>query len=70
MGGFYNAAVKPEGRGKGVATAMARQRIMDAKELEIDHISIILMADAMARGYCEKLGFKDCCEITPYLIKD
>ncbi len=68
LGGFYNAAVKPDARGKGIATAMACQRVRDAKELGIDYVSIILMADAMARGYCKKMGFKDICQITPYLI--
>ncbi len=70
LGGFYNAAVKPEARGRGIATAMACQRVKDAKELGIDYITIILMADAMARGYCEKMGFKDICRIIPYLITD
>lgn len=68
-GGFYNACVLPDFRKNGVATAMACHRIQVAKSLGLENISIILMSDAMARGYCEQLGFKNYHTLTPYFIK-
>lgn len=68
-GGFYNACVLPEFRKNGVATAMACHRIQVAKGIGLKNISIILMSDAMARGYCEQLGFKNHKTMTPYFIK-
>ncbi len=68
-GGFYNACVLPEFRNKGVGTAMACYRIKIAKELGLKNISIVLMSDAKARSYCEKLGFQNQSTQTPYFIK-
>ncbi|MBA2710515.1 MAG: GNAT family N-acetyltransferase [Tatlockia sp.] len=68
-GGFYNACVLPEFRKKGVGTAMACHRITIAKEIGLQNISIVLMSDAKARGYCEKLGFQNLSTLTPYFIK-
>lgn len=67
-GGFYHACVLPEFRNKGVATAMANYRIRIAKELGLQYLSIILEADAMAKGYCDRLGFKHYQSMTPYYI--
>ena len=67
-GGFYNACVLPQYRKSGVATAMACHRIEVSKTIGLDYLSIILMSDAMTRGYCTKLGFKDCKTLTPYFI--
>lgn len=68
-GGFYNACVLPDFRKHGVATAMACHRIQVARNLGLENISIILMSDAMARGYCEQLGFKNYQTMTPYFIR-
>lgn len=68
-GGFYNACVLPQYRNLGVATAMACHRIETSKTLGLEYLSIILMSNAMARGYCKKLGFNDCKTLTPYFIK-
>jgi len=69
VGGFYNACVLPKYRNLGVAMVMACSRIKMARNLGLKYLSILLMSDAMARGYCEKLGFKDCQTMTPYYIK-
>lgn len=69
VGGFYNACVVPKFRKQGVGMAMACHRIKIAKELGLDYLSILLMSDAMARGYCEKVGFKNYHTMTPYYIK-
>ncbi len=68
-GGFYNAGVIPKFRKSGIGTAMACHRIHAARELGLDYLSIVLMSDAMARGYCERLGFKNYQPMTPYFIK-
>ncbi|WP_419421498.1 GNAT family N-acetyltransferase (plasmid) [Legionella sp. D16C41] len=67
-GGFYNACVLPEFRKKGVGTSMAYHRIQKAKDIGLESLSIVLMSDVMARGYCEKLGFKDYQTMTPFYI--
>lgn len=68
-GGFYNACVLPEFRKSGVGTAMANHRVSVAKTLGLQYLSIVLMSDAMARGYCEKLGFTNHKTMTPYYIR-
>lgn len=68
-GGLYNACVLPEFRKRGVGTAMASHRINIAKQLELKYLSIILMSTAMARGYCERLGFKNYATLTPYFVQ-
>lgn len=68
-GGFYNACVLPEFRKSGIATAMASHRVNAAKKLGLEYLSIVLMSDAMARGYCEKLGFINHKTMTPYYIR-
>ncbi|MDQ5920622.1 MAG: hypothetical protein QG673_678 [Pseudomonadota bacterium] len=68
-GGIYNVFVYPEFRKLGVATAMACANINLARELGMEHISIVLMPDAMARGYSEKLGFKNYGIMMPYYIE-
>lgn len=68
-GGFYNACVLPEFRNKGIGSAMACHRIQIAKEMGLENLSIVLMSDAMARGYCEKLGFKNYQTMTPFYIR-
>lgn len=68
-GGFYNACVLPEFRKSGIATAMATHRVNVAKALGLEYLSIVLMSDAMARGYCEKLGFINYKTMTPYYIR-
>lgn len=67
-GGFYNACVLPEFRTLGIGTAMAQHRLHEALALGIEYLSIVLMSDAMARGYCEKMGFKNYSPLTPYFI--
>jgi len=67
-GGFYNACVLPEFRRRGVGTAMACHRVKMAKELGLQYVSIILMSDALARSYCEQLGFENFETLTPYYI--
>ena len=67
-GGFYNAAVLPEFRRAGVGSAMASHRARVARSMGLDSLSIVLMSDAMARGYCEKLGFKDYQPLTPFFL--
>lgn len=68
-GGFYNAAVLPAFRTFGIATAMAHHRVNVAKAMGLEYLSIVLMSDAMARGYCEKLGFIHYENMTPYYMK-
>lgn len=68
-GGFYNACVLPQYRNRGVATAMACHRVRIAQALGLQNLSIVLMSDAMARGYCERLGFKNYKTLTPYIIR-
>ena len=67
-GGLYNACVLPEFRKMGVGTAMASHRIKVAQEMGLEYISILLMSDAMARGYCERLGFVHQSTLTPFYI--
>jgi ribosomal protein S18 acetylase RimI-like enzyme len=67
-GGLYNAAVLPEYRKSGVGTAMAEHRAQVAHSMGLETLSIILMSDAMALGYCERMGFKKICEFTPYFV--
>lgn len=67
-GGLYNACVLPQYRKYGVGTAMACHRVNMARELELDCLSILLMSDAMARGYCERLGFNAYSTMTPFYI--
>lgn len=67
-GGLYNACVLPRFRKYGVGTAMACHRVHVAKELGLDYLSILLMSDAMARGYCERLGFISYGAMTPFYI--
>lgn len=68
VGGFYNTCVLPKYRKSGVATAMASHRVKKAKALVLEYLSVILMSDAMARGYCEKLGFKNYKTLTPFFL--
>ncbi|KTD65450.1 GNAT family N-acetyltransferase [Legionella spiritensis] len=68
-GGFYNACVLPEFRKSGIATAMANHRVTVAKTLGLEYLSIVLMSDAMARGYCEKIGYINHKTMTPYYIR-
>jgi GNAT superfamily N-acetyltransferase len=68
-GGLYNACVLPKYRKMGVATAMANYRIEVAKTLGLDCLSIILMSDAMARGYCEKIGFQNYMTMIPFFLR-
>ena len=68
-GGLYNACVDENYRQLGVGYAMAAHRIQVAKELNLKKLSIILMSDAMARGYCQRLGFKAISTFTPYIIE-
>lgn len=68
--GFYNACVTADARNSGVGTAMAIHRLNIAKAHDIDTISIILMSDAMARGYCQRIGFKDYNVVTPFILSD
>ncbi|WP_131775113.1 GNAT family N-acetyltransferase [Legionella anisa] len=67
-GGLYNACVLPKFRKYGVGTAMACHRVNVARELGLDCLSILLMSDAMARGYCERLGFNAYSTMTPFYI--
>ena len=67
-GGLYNACVAPKFRKYGVGTAMACHRVNIAKELGFDCLSIILMSDAMARGYCQRMGFTSYGTLTPYYV--
>ncbi|KTD56750.1 Acetyltransferase (GNAT) family protein [Legionella santicrucis] len=67
-GGLYNACVLPEFRKMGIGTAMANHRVLVAKEMGLDYISILLMSDAMARGYCERLGFVHQNTLTPFYV--
>jgi ribosomal protein S18 acetylase RimI-like enzyme len=67
-GGLYNACVLPKFRKYGIGTAMACQRVNKAKELGLEYLSILLMSDAMARGYCQRLGFIHSGIMTPYYI--
>ena len=68
-GGLYNACVLPEFRKRGIGTAMACHRINVAKEMGLEYLSIVLMSTAMARGYCERLGFTNYQSLTPYYIQ-
>lgn len=68
-GGLYNDCVLPQFRKAGIATAMANHRLNAAKELGLKYLSVVLMSDTMARGYCEKLGFINTNTMTPYFIK-
>lgn len=68
-GGFYNTCVLPEYRKSGVATAMASHRVREAQKLGLEFLSVILMSDAMARGYCERLGFKSFQTLTPFFLQ-
>ncbi|MBP9742158.1 MAG: GNAT family N-acetyltransferase [Burkholderiales bacterium] len=68
-GGLYNVFVFPECRGHGVATAIACAQINLAKQLGLEHLSVLLMPDAMARGYSQLLGFKDYGLMTPYYVE-
>lgn len=68
VGGFYNTGVLPEYRKSGIATAMAAERLKKAKTLDLKYLSVILMSDAMARGYCERLGFKNYKTLTPFFL--
>ena len=68
IGGFYNACVLPEFRKSGIGTAMACHRIHEAKKFGLEYLSILLMSNAMARSYCEKIGFKNHHTMTPYYI--
>lgn len=68
-GGLYNACVLPQFRKQGVGMEMACHRIRLAKALGLQNISIVLMSDAMARGYCERIGFKNQKTMTPYYIR-
>lgn len=67
-GGLYNACVLPQFRKYGVGTAMACHRVNLARELGLDCLSILLMSDAMARGYCERVGFNAYSTMTPFYI--
>ena len=67
--GLYNACVLPAFRNLGIGSAMAQHRIAVAKSLDMRSVSIVLMADAMAKRYCDKLGFKAHGTLTPYFIK-
>lgn len=67
-GGLYNAGVLPEYRKLGIGSVMAKHRVEVAKSMGVENLSIILMSDAMARGYCERMGFKKFGEFTPYFL--
>ena len=67
-GGLYDGCVLPEFRKLGVGTAMACYRIKVAQALGLQSLSIVLMSDGMARGYCNRLGFKKHHVMTPYYI--
>lgn len=67
-GGFYNACVLPEFRKRGIGTAMACHRVKAAKKIGLKQVSILLMSNAMARGYCERLGFMNFATLTPYYV--
>lgn len=68
VGGFYNTCVLPQYRKLGVGTAMASHRVREAKKLGLKYLSVILMSDAMARGYCQRLGFQNCKTLTPFFL--
>ncbi|MCL5070175.1 MAG: GNAT family N-acetyltransferase [Actinobacteria bacterium] len=67
-GGLYNGGVLPQFRNRGVGTAMACYRVNIAKSMQLKNLSILLMSDAMARGYCERLGFIEYSPLTPFYI--
>lgn len=68
-GGVYNAGVYEAYRRKGIGMAMACHRITVAQQHNLDSLSIVLMSDAMARGYCERLGFSNHAQMTPYFVE-
>jgi len=67
-GGLYNGGVLPEFRHQGIGTAMANHRLHMAREMGLEYLSILLMSDAMAKGYCERLGFESYQTMTPWFI--
>ena len=67
IAGFWNDAVVPEGRRKGTGLAMAVARVYEAARAGATHLHCTLMADAMARGYYDRLGFEPVAGLYPFM---
>ena len=52
---------------QGLCTAVATYALMEAKQQGCEYAVAQLMADAMAKGLTEKIGFKECCQMLPFL---
>lgn len=66
IGGLWNGGVLEEARGKGAGTSSAIRRVSDAMDLGVDSLNCTLMSDAMAWGYCKRLGFQKLFQMFPY----
>ncbi len=65
VAGFYQLAVIPDARRKGVATALARHRIQDALKHGY-HIGGMMVTE-MGHGVHSKIGFQEVCKVHMYM---
>jgi hypothetical protein len=65
--GVYNGTTLHDFRKRGLLTALLQRALMDGKSSGCKHGIGQLMSTAMAKGACEKIGFKKVCQILPFL---
>lgn len=69
IGYLCNAGVLEPFRRRGIGQASAHRRLLDLKSGGCEVATIVLMSDAMAQGYCSRLGFEKCYRLYPYLFQ-
>lgn len=65
--GLYNGATLPQAQNKGLCSALMKYAICETKSEGACYAVTQLMATAMAKGLCEKMGFENHGRIQPYL---
>jgi len=65
--GIYGGATLPNSRKKGICSSLIAKSLSDAKNEGCTVAVGQLMAANMAQGATEKIGFRKCCEFTPFV---
>lgn len=65
--GLYNGATLTEFRNKGLCSGLAKRALSDAIKQGSELAVGQLMPSSFAAGLLEKIGFKKCCTMVPYI---
>ncbi len=65
--GLYNGATLAKVQKSGFCTALIQAAIKDAIKLNCEYAIAQLMTPGMAKGLTQKMGFKQYCNLLPYL---